>query len=164
MLRYWLQRMQLDCGWNESLFNILKMKAETMKPQDRVCGVIFDAVSLKEGITYNIHRDKFNGFEDLGQYGSSGKPATYAMVFMAKGLASKWKQVLGYFLFNKSIKPNLLKEMLHDCISKLKMTGMIPKFVVADQDVTNRSVYSKLNISTEKPYITHNNENVYFFL
>lgn len=68
-----------------------------MNSQETLCGVVFDAMSLKQGIYYNITTNSRDGHEDLGEYGKSEKTAQYVMVFMAKGLKSKWKQVLGYF-------------------------------------------------------------------
>lgn len=132
-----------------------------MAQRDEVCGVLLVAISIKEGIYYNINKDKIDGFEDLGSYGKADKTANYVMVFMAKRLASKWKQTLGYILFSKNIRSEILKQMI-DCITKLKDTGLIPKFVICDRDVTNRSVCSKLNISHMSPYTIHN-QKVYFF-
>ncbi|XP_076036514.1 uncharacterized protein LOC143022259 [Oratosquilla oratoria] len=97
MLRYWLQRMNFNAGWNDYVFQVLKKKAETMNCQDKVCGVAFDAMSLKQGIYYNISRDNIDGFENLGEYGKSNKVATNVMVFMAKGLKRKWKQIFFFF-------------------------------------------------------------------
>lgn len=37
-----------------------------MTEQDKVCGVLFDAISLKERIHY---KDKTDGLENLGEYG-----------------------------------------------------------------------------------------------
>lgn len=134
-----------------------------MSTQDKLCGITFDAVSIKSGIYYQQSNDKFVGFEDCGQYYKGKKPAQYAMVFMAKGLCSKWKQVLGYFLFNKSIQADILKTMIHDCITKLSSCGFHPKFIVCDQDATNRSAFSKLNICSATPYIEVHDEKIFFF-
>ncbi|XP_050710732.1 uncharacterized protein LOC126995287, partial [Eriocheir sinensis] len=41
-------------------------------------------------------------------YGRANVSANYAMMFMVKLLASKWKQPLGYFFFAQSIKPDTL--------------------------------------------------------
>lgn len=158
-----MKRIMFNVGWNQSLFEILKRKAENMSEQDKVCGVAFDAISVKEKLNYNIAQDEVDGLENLGVYGSSDSTAKYAMVFMVKGLASKWKQTLGYFLFSKSIKPDVLKCMLLDCLTKLKDTGLHPKFVICDQDATNRSLYLKLNISPQSPFIIHNEEKIHFF-
>ena len=100
-----------------------------MKPQDKVCGIVFDAISLKSGLHYNSVTDKVDGFEDLSQYhsGNSSKPAHFAMVFMLKGLCSKWKQALGYFLFHKSITAATLKLMITDCVKKSIGNWLITK-------------------------------------
>ena len=89
-----------------------------MEAKDKVCGVVFDAISLKSGLYYNITKDQV--VEDLGQYGRSEQTAQYAMVFMVKGLARKWKQALAYFFFHSSINPTILKSMVSDCLRKLK--------------------------------------------
>lgn len=70
-----------------------------MTVQERVCGLTFDAISIKENLNYDVSKDEVEGLENLGKYGSSDSTARYAMVFMARGLASKWKQTLGYFFF-----------------------------------------------------------------
>ena len=131
-----------------------------MSEQDKVCGVIFDAISVKKIFNYNITQDEVDGLENLGVYGASDSKAKYAMLIRVKGLASKWKQTLGYFLFSKSIKPDILKCMLLDFLTKLKDTGLKLKFVICD--ATNRSLYPKLNISPQSPIIIHE-EKIYFF-
>lgn len=72
-----------------------------MSHRDKICGLVFDAISIKRNIHYNINKDKFDDLEDLGMYGRANVSANYAMMFMVKGLASKWKQPLGYFFFTK---------------------------------------------------------------
>lgn len=68
----------------------------------------FLMLSLKLGLYYSSSNDRLEGTEDLGEYGRTEKPAQYAMVFMAKGLSSKWKQTLAYFsFFQKSINPDI---------------------------------------------------------
>lgn len=163
MLRYWLNKIYMEVGWNESVFAFLKEKTSAMKDEEKLCGITFDAVSIKSSIHYDKSYDKFIGFEDCGQYFKGEKPAQYAMVFMAKGLCKKWKQVLGYFLYNKSIPADILKTMIHDCIVKLISCGLHPKFVVCDQDASNRSAFSKLNVSIETPYVEVKDEKIFFF-
>lgn len=162
-LRSWLHSFEFKIGWNECIFKQLKEKADIMDKKDRVCVLMFDAVAIKSGLYYNTSKDKMEGIEDLGMYGRSDKVAKYAMVFMVRGLAHKWKQTLGYFLFNSSIKPDTLKNMILNCLTKLQEANLIPKVVICDQDVTNRSVFSKLDISPSSPSIIHNEEDIYFF-
>lgn len=158
-----MNKVDFSTGWNDHVFDVLKQKVSSMEKRDTVCSITFDAISIKEGLYYNRSTDKMDGFEDLGQYGASGKRARYAMVFMVKGIAKKWKQIVGYFLYGTSIKPDVLKRMITDCISKLQDTGLIPKVIICDQDTCNRSVFSKFGITPQSPNIIHNNEPVFFF-
>ena len=59
------------------------------------------------------------GTEDLGEYGSSGTTASYAMVFLLKGLAKKWKHEVGYFFYCGAIKSSVLKTMTQGCIENI---------------------------------------------
>jgi len=49
-----------------------------------------------KGKEYSKPLDLVEGFEDLGQIGRTNKPASQALVFMARGLYSNWKY--GYYL------------------------------------------------------------------
>ena len=163
MIRYWLMKIYMEVGWNNSVFSFLKEKASSLRREDKLCGVTFDAISIKSGIYYDKKYDKFVGFEDCGQYHKGDKPAQYAMVFMAKGLCRKWKMPLGYFLFHRSISAHILRTMIHDCVTKLLSCGLLPKFIVCDQDASNRSAVAKLNITCQKPFVEIDNEKIFFF-
>lgn len=165
MIRCWLHNIRFNVGWNDSVFQLLKRRATSMKPQDKVCGIVFDAISLKSGLHYNSVTDKIDGFEDLAQYHSNNcsKPAQFAMVFMLKGLCSKWKQALGYFLFQKSITASTLKLMITDCAKKVMESGLSPKFVVCDQDPSNTSALRMLGITPDKSYFQINQHKIHMF-
>ena len=162
-IRYWVSCIRFSPGWNDCVFEFLGKKCQNLDVKDKTCGLVFDAISLKSGIYYNTSKDQYQGLEDMGDYGKSDKCAQYAMVFMVKGLCTKFKQALGYFFFHQSIRPDTLKSMITDCLFKLKQTGLTPKFVVCDQDVTNQSVMHRLGISSSSPFILNESEKVYFF-
>lgn len=162
MLRYYLSNFDFETGWNEKVFDLLNRKAKCMNEKEKVCSIMFDAISIKSGLFYNISKDKVDGLEDLATYGKTSHFAKYAMVFMAKGLTTKWKHVLGYFLFHTSIKPEILKQMVLDSISKLQEVNFIPKVVICDQDTCHRSLFAKFHISCLSPTITLNNEQIFF--
>ena len=82
MIRYWLSKVDMEVGWNNSVFSFLNTKASTMSTEDKLCGITFDAVSIKSGVYYQQSNDKFVGFEDCGQYYKGEKPAQFAMVFI----------------------------------------------------------------------------------
>ncbi|MPC62378.1 hypothetical protein E2C01_056463 [Portunus trituberculatus] len=118
-----------------------------MSDKDKLCGITFDAISIKTGLYYEKNTDRIVGFEDCGEYYRGEKPAQYAMVFMGKGLCMKWKHALG------SLPANTIKTMIQDYANKLLACGFHPKFVVCDQDSSNRSAFCKLNITAASPYM-----------
>ena len=79
------------------VFDALKLKVENMDPKDRCVSLIFDEMALKSALVYNNGLDIIEGFEDLGELGSSHFVADHALAFMVQGLYTKWKQPLAYF-------------------------------------------------------------------
>lgn len=76
-LNSWLRKITLSTGWSKSTLAVLKKKADTLPRQDTLCGIIFEAMSIKEF----LHFDKEildNWREDFGERGKSqiGKKPT----------------------------------------------------------------------------------------
>ena len=53
-----------------------------MPKEERLCGITFIAMSIKESLYFDKASDSVIGREDLGEHGSSLKPANHALVFM----------------------------------------------------------------------------------
>ena len=66
-----LQNTEIEPGFNEKLFKALKVKSESMLPADRLCTLVFDEMTIKDFLKYESGKDKIDGFEDLGELGSS---------------------------------------------------------------------------------------------
>ena len=47
------------------------MKIMSMDQKDRFVALVFDEMSLKSALVYNHGLDKIEGFEDLGELGTS---------------------------------------------------------------------------------------------
>lgn len=67
------------------------------------------------------------------------------------------------FLFQKSIAPETLQLMIKECISNLRESGLHPKFVICDQDITKRETYSRLGVSATCPYFNYGSEITHCF-
>lgn len=50
--------------------------------QDKICGIVFDVMTIKEHLNYSTAGDMVDGLEDLGQYGASYSTTKYSMVFI----------------------------------------------------------------------------------
>lgn len=96
---------------------------------------------------YNQAADSLEGTENLGEFGKCSNLANFTLVFMVKGLISKWRKVLGHFQFNGSISSKTLMKMVEKAATKVQETGFIVNFLVCDQDPVHRSVYKGLGVT-----------------
>ena len=89
-----LQKMNIKPGFNGSVIDALTLKVQAMDPIDHNVALVFDEMSIKQGLVYNEGTDSVEGFEDFGDVGQTRYMyiANHAIAFMVRGLASKWKQ------------------------------------------------------------------------
>lgn len=138
------------------------MKVATMKEQDRLCALIFDEMSIRNFLSYNKHGDFIEGFEDLGVGGTSQYVANHALAFMVRGLSSKWKQCIGYFLSSGPVSGKNLQILIKEAIDKLSDIGLTVKVTICDQGSNNRNfVHTLEGVSVDKPYFEHNSKKVF---
>ena len=122
-LHSWLKQVCLNPGWSKHTLAVLSKRAETLPKEETLCGIAFDAMSLKESLNFDQASDSIIGREDFGEHGKSFKQANHALVFMIKGLVKKWKIILGYFFYSGGISTVKLKELYEMSIKKVKETG-----------------------------------------
>lgn len=100
-LQLWLQRVPLKIGFYPGIFELIKRRAASFPRADRACSIVFDEMHIKKELSYNPSSDRFERLkEHSGQQGK--KLANKALMFMAKGVGTPWKQPLGYFLLTKA--------------------------------------------------------------
>jgi len=162
MLRVWMRRISMSPGFSDNVFNMLRKKAERMSDLDRICCLVLDEVSLKCGLSYCTFDDNIIGFEDLGAYGSSEKVANHALVLMARGLFSRWKQPLAYFLVCNSIPASKLHAIVTQCVLKLRSVLLNVECVICDQGATNRQMFDLFGSTVDKPYVDVAGQTVHF--
>ena len=113
----WLQGMTFQPGFNNDIFDLMKERVSKMSRSERVCSLLLDEVSLKEGLTYNETDDLIVGLEDFAFLGRTKEVANQALVFMVRGIASNWKQPLFYFLARDQTKSPNLTILVKECIN-----------------------------------------------
>lgn len=84
------------------ILEILKQKLNSLPPKDRIYSIRFNEMSLRVAVTYVSSEDNICGFEHYGGMvkntaDAEAKLANYALVFMVRGIISKWKQPFGFF-------------------------------------------------------------------
>lgn len=65
----------------------MALLAKSMKPSELAFSIVFDEMAIKKHLDYNKALDRIDVLT------TKGETANQAMVLMARGLASKWKQV-----------------------------------------------------------------------
>ena len=159
-LRLAMRKVKIFPGFNENILDALKRKISNMSPDSAACALVFDEMSLKEGLEYNKEEDNIEGLEDFGHQ-RTHFAANHATVFMVRGLLQPWKQAVGYVLSTGTINGNLLKSLVSKCLEKLTEIGLKIKAVICDQGPNNRKAMEGLGITEDRPYFLHNNSKVY---
>ena len=86
-----------------------------MPPGGKACAIVFDEMTMKEELSYNIEEDNVEELEDFGNQRSS-YVANHTTVFMARGLLEPWKQAVGYILSSGPVSGNLFKPLISQCV------------------------------------------------
>ncbi|XP_040355081.1 uncharacterized protein LOC115322190 [Ixodes scapularis] len=160
-LQLWLQRVPLRVGFYPEIFELVKRRATSFSRADRACSIVFDEMHIKKELSYNPSSDRFEGLEEYSNGVQGANLSNKALVFMAKGIRTPWKQPLGYFFAHKGTPTNVLQDLLFQCYSLLVDAGLEPVAVVCDQGSQNISLFSSL-ITPEKPYIDVNGKPLFF--
>ena len=162
-----LQRMfnhfQLSTGFSPQLLNHLKMETAKMKMMDKYCTICFDEVALTAGLAYERGHDTVKGFVDFGCLGQSKELGNHALVFMASGMFTHWKQPLGYFVSRNSAPALVLKDLLFQCLSYVRSAGFIVKGIICDMGPTNQKLLRSIDVTSDSPFIEVEGEKVFVF-
>lgn len=97
-LKNYMSKIDVSPGFQDNILSALKLKVESMSERAKYCTLVFDEVSIKEWLQYDISRDRIAGMEDFGGTGRTKHIANHASVFMVRGLFESWKQPFGFFL------------------------------------------------------------------
>lgn len=148
-------------GFNASIFKQLALKVSSMTEEEKYCTLVFDEMKIKKFLEYSKYLDLVEGYEDLGSKRCSNALATQAMVFLIRGIYSSWKMPVSYFFSATSMKATTLSELILNYVQTLMDCGLIVTAVVCDQGPNNRSAFTKLQLTKEKPWFVINNTKVF---
>ena len=87
---------------------------------------------MKPGYNYDMKNDCINGFVDYGPEGRQNKGANRALVFMLRGLQSKFKQTIGYFFSRNACPGSTLEKLLKSTLDKVEEMGFQVRIVIGD--------------------------------
>jgi len=139
---------KLEAGFSDVMMNLLKLRLNDLSLIDCHCAIVFDEMALKCQLTYDKHRARIVGYTD------DGKLATHALVFMVRGLRTKWKQAIAFFFTHNTVAASQLAELITTCIAKVAGIGLSVRCIVCDQGATNVAAIKKLGFLCESPYLS----------
>jgi len=93
-------------------------------------------------------------------YTEDGEIATHALVFMIRGLYSKWKQAITFFTHN-TVAAKKLSTLIQECITRLHRINLFVRCIVCDQAATNVAAVKILGFTKDSPYFTCLDNTVY---
>ena len=138
---------RLSSGFSDLMLNMLRLRLTDLPLCDRQCAVVFDEMALKCQLTYDKYQDRLVGYTE------TGKLATHALVFMVRGLRSKWKQAFAFYFTHNTVAASMLAELITECVHKLVSIGLCIHCLVCDQGATNVAAVRQLGFSCECPFL-----------
>lgn len=159
-IQTWMPVKHLKPGINYDIVNNLKMKCKELDENSKFAVLVYDEVDIKRGLDYNCYHDHIDGFTDLGNE-RRNTIAKSICLFLIRGLFSNYKYVLSYYSSQTNMKGDEIKNKLFENIELAENCGFQIVAVVCDQGSNNRSCYSKLGATSDKPYFIFRNKKVY---
>ena len=87
-IRRTLAKLEIYPGFPSSILEAFKVKVVQIEPNDRLCVLVFDEMSLKCALHYNVERDNAEGLEDFRlTCGRTEKPAIMLIMLNCSWLA-----------------------------------------------------------------------------
>ncbi|KAG0437470.1 hypothetical protein HPB47_017434 [Ixodes persulcatus] len=160
-LQTWLSDIVIEPGLIASVLDTVKKNMKDWPLKDRVCTLLFDEMSLKRNLYYDVKRDLVHGYADNGTKRSS-EIANSVLVVLLSGVSKQWIQPLSFILVSKKLNPEDLEKMIIDIIQDLGSGGVLVKAVICDQGGSNRTMATKLGVTPDHPFFMVGDERVYF--
>ncbi|GFO13507.1 THAP domain-containing protein 9 [Plakobranchus ocellatus] len=124
-----MSSLDLKPGFSPSILQALKVKVKSTTPDEKLCTLVFDGMSIKEAVCYDPKHDVVRGFEDYAHLGRSRYIANHACAFMARGLTANWKQPFRFVFSSGTVKDVLLKQLIFIAITELEQIGLCVKLL-----------------------------------
>ncbi|XP_039304899.1 THAP domain-containing protein 5 [Solenopsis invicta] len=103
-LRRRLQNVKFNSGILDEMFEFLKLKVACFKNNlDKHCILVMDEMSITPSKIFDPSTNTFMGYATLGNHKDEKNIATHALVFMLAGIASRWKQIVGYYFTGTTV-------------------------------------------------------------
>ena len=152
-LKKLVSRLASNSGFTEKSIFVLKQRVQVMSESAKICTLIMDEMSLKSHLFYDISSDSIIGFESFGEGKTSNLVANSALVLMARGILSNWKQPVAFFTVNEACNSEKLKDIVDEALLQLELIGLKVVPLVSDQSSNVLKFYETMRVTEDKPYV-----------
>ena len=105
------------------LFGALLHSLQKMSVRDWYCCLLFDEISVRENVLFNLKHDCIEGVEDY-ETERTCNIARHCCSFQGHGLHQKWKQPVAYYFSHGNTKANLLVRFLNKFLGSSQNAGL----------------------------------------
>ncbi|CAG5096767.1 Similar to T: Transposable element P transposase (Drosophila melanogaster), partial [Cotesia congregata] len=143
-------------GTFHSIIEWLGMKIRQQQDETaHYCVLALDEMSIHPAVEYDRGLGNFIGLvtpELARDSNEADTMASHAIAFVARGLTSHWKQLVGYALTGKSVTSKCLWNYVQEIIRELYQQDIIVKCISTDEGPTNVGMWT-LNSITSSRYL-----------
>ncbi|XP_058789896.1 uncharacterized protein LOC131663476 [Phymastichus coffea] len=153
-----MKRMKGAYGLDQSTFDILKTKTESINSNDVRGIILVDEMKLAKSLSFNRQNLQFEGFTNLGKYTpkhQQGVKGDHALVIMFQPFKGKWVQALECFLSKGSATGTVLHHILLEYIILAKKAGLKVDAVTSDGASWNRNMWEQFGVNEENISTPH---------
>ena len=152
-LKKLVSRLASNSGFTEKSIFVLKQRIQVLSESAKICTLIMDEMSLKSHLFYDISSDSIIGFESFGEGKTSNLGANSALVLMARGILSNWKQPVAFVTVNEACNSEKLKDIVDETLLQLELRGLKVVALVSDQGSNFLKFYETMRVTEDKPYL-----------
>lgn len=144
-IRHWHSSVNAEPGFHKEIISFLK----NLPAEDKDCNMIFDSMSIRQQLLWNVQEGKLVGYVDYGNdihIEEKDSLANESLVFMLVALNGKWKWPIAYFL-KKSLSAATLAELILTALSLTSNSELKVRSITCDGASVNISALNKLGCS-----------------
>ncbi|CAB4020832.1 Transposable element P transposase [Paramuricea clavata] len=158
----WVSGLPISPGISQKALDAIESKVKCMSDAGKLCTISMDEISLKTSLMYDSRRNEVVGVEDFGNGHRTNRLATAAVVFMARGITSNWKQPLGYYLVHESCPSSILKTKLFEIIGQITSIGLKVHAIISDLGSNFQKRLREMNITPTAPWFMYNGRKIFY--
>jgi hypothetical protein len=145
-----------NSGICPTIENSVAAAAVSMTEAEKVCTISFDGMAIRPSLRFDSNTDQIIGFEDCGPC-AGGRTSTVAnelVVVWIRGVCSKWKQPVGFYLLHHAPGAQRFKQILTESVAAVARMGLKACAIVCDQEATQWKCIRNLGANVDNPELS----------